>query len=147
MRDQIAALRHDLPAHDRYVVDATLLRSRSDGAQSIDDYDVLDRIGPRPIALTIRYRTRITWDENDGSVIYATPLPFGIHLHTRHTCQAEGEKTRIRETVDVTAPPVLLPIVYRGVATAQTRLLAHVKATAESASADGAEALGHGPDS
>ncbi|MFE3281485.1 hypothetical protein [Nocardia sp. NPDC059239] len=75
VRDQIAALRHDIPAHDRYVVDATLLRSRSDGSQSIDDYAVLDRIGPRPIALTIRYRTRITWDDNNGTVIYATNSP------------------------------------------------------------------------
>ncbi|MGV9836561.1 hypothetical protein ACWDUL_20565 [Nocardia niigatensis] len=131
VQHQLAELRHNIHAHDPYATEATLLQRETDRGLIIEDYSVRDRIGSRPIALTFRYRTRITLDEHHV-VTFDTHLPAGIRLQTRQWCTSDTlSHTHICDVVDVTAPRILLATVYSGVATAQTRLFARLKEALE----------------
>ncbi|MFE2961112.1 hypothetical protein [Nocardia tengchongensis] len=130
VRRQIAAVRRLISAHDPYAANTKRLSCETgEDGQIIEEYSVLDRFGP----VTLGYRTTITLDRS-GAVRYDTSLLGGrVHMTTRQSCEAVDGRVRIHDTVDITAPPVLLQIVYAGVASAQTDLLARLKAAAEAA--------------
>ena len=132
VREQLAALRHDIPAHDRFAVASMLLRDYAVDGKVVEEFLVRDRIGPGPMAFTFDYHTCITLAETDGTITYNTRLPAGIHLLTRQSVSPCDGRTQVRETIDVTAPLALLGIVYIGVTAGQKAVLAQLKAATES---------------
>jgi ligand-binding SRPBCC domain-containing protein len=82
----------------------------SDGTV-IDHYIIRDRMKQGPFLLTFSYRVEMSIDTTGVIVSDAHQFP-GIYLHNRTQCLPEGSGTRVKESVEITAPGLLLKTVY-----------------------------------
>ncbi len=131
VREQLTHLMTNLKDLHPFVIAVQPVKTTtaSDG-RPVQHYRVRDRIklGPRIIEFT--YRANITISVQGTLVSNAYQVP-GIHLYNITWAEAEGEGTRLRERIEITAPRLLMKITAQGAATAHHEMLAKLKEHAE----------------
>jgi|SRR5579883_660975 hypothetical protein len=97
---------------------------------AIEHYRVRDRMKLGPFSITFTYRVEMSASPEGRLVSHAYQSP-GIHLYNTTWCEPEGNGTRVREHIEITAPRLLMNITYNGAATAHQELFAKLKARLE----------------
>ena len=72
----------------------------------------------------------------DGKLISHAYQSPGIHLVNMTWCEEEGQGSHIYEHIDITAPKLLLKIVYQGAAVAHRQMFTRLKQLAEQEAAE-----------
>ncbi len=127
VRAQLAKLMTDVKEMHPFVIATQHVKTTTapDGTP-VQHYLVRDRmkLGLWTIAFTYRVDMTISADGKLTSNAYQSP---GIHLYNITWCELEGQGTRIREYIEITAPRLLMKLTYKGAATAHKELFANLK--------------------
>jgi hypothetical protein len=96
-----------------------------DGAR-IDHYLVRDRmkLGPFTLAFTYKVDMCVTATGKLVSNAYQSP---GIHLYNQTWCEPEAVGTRVRESIEITAPRWLMRTTYDGAVKAHKEMFVKLK--------------------
>lgn len=130
VRDLLAKLNNLAEMHP-FIIKTQLIKTEiaPDGTQ-VEYYRVRDRmkLGPFTIQFTYRANTSINAIGDFVSDAYQSP---GIHLHNITTCQPEGNGSRVKERIEITAPRLLMNVTYNGAQSSHKEMLENLKRTAE----------------
>jgi hypothetical protein len=106
------------------------LTTTADGTE-LARYRITDcmKLGPFNIQFTYRVTNRIG---QAGEIIYEAFQSPRIHLYNTTFLQPEGSGTRLKEDVQIDAPSILMPTVYKGAIQSHQEMFARLKALFES---------------
>lgn len=131
VQKQVALLMTNITETQPFVIWSRHLQTTiaEDGAR-VDHYRVRDRMkwGPFTIAFTYKVDMRAT---AEGKLISHAHQPPGVHLYNQTWCEPDGDGTRVREHIEITAPRFLMKMTCKAIATAHAELFENLKKRAE----------------
>ena len=104
--------------------------ARPDGVK-IDHYLISDRMKLGPFTTQFTYRVEMS-NRPTGEIISDAYQKPGIHLHNTTLCLSEGNGTRVRERVEISAPGLLIQTVHKEGLAAHQQMFATLKEVLES---------------
>jgi len=131
VRTHVATLMTRIEELHPFVIAAQHVKTTTapDGS-AIEHYRVRDRMKLGPFSITFTYRVEMSVSAEGRLVSNAYQSP-GIHLFNTTWCEPEGQGTRVREHIEITAPRLLMNITYNGAASAHQELFKKLKARIE----------------